>query len=252
MTPRNRIPRSLTAALALIISVSCQALGAPITEDIERSFTLREGATVTVKTTNGSLRFVGVDGDQMRLRATKKARSPKDLERVRVEIEESPEGVAVETVFVSRVRNASVSYELEVPRNVEIQAKTVNGSIRISGTGGETRAKSVNGSVKIAEFAGDLSAETVNGSVQVDWRSLEGVNKNTLSTVNGSIKVRVPSDVRGGFNAKTVNGSIKTDLPLEIRKGRFGRHPSIDDRIGEHGAEFEFSTVNGGVSILTD
>ena len=71
-----------------------------------------------------------------------------------------------------------------------------------------------------------------------------------MKTINGSIKIWMPDGAEGEFEASTVNGSIKTDLPLEVHKGRFGRRPSISDRIGAGGPEFAFSAVNGSISIL--
>ena len=252
LTTLQRVSYYLLAVLALATAVSCRPPELRVSENFERSFTLGDSGTVAVNNENGSLRFIGVDGEEVRLRATKRATSSGKLERIQIEIEESPEGISVETAIPWWVGNASVSYELEVPRKAAVQANTVNGSIRLSGTSGESHAKTVNGSVKIADFGGDLTAETVNGSVRVAWSSLEGSSQNSLKTVNGLVEARFPSDASGGFKAKTVNGSIKTDLPLRVHKGRFWRRPSINDRIGEGGAEFQFSTVNGSVRILSD
>ena len=242
----------LLAAVALMTAFCGRVPGAAVTEQVERSLSLADGGTVAVKTTNGSLRVAGVEGDQVRIRAVKRARTAEDLERITIDIEESPDRISIEATKLRGVRNASVSFELEIPHAAGIQATTVNGSIRITGTGGEARAETVNGSVRIADHAGSLAVETVNGSVRVGWSGLPTAGSNSIKTVNGSVEASLPAGSGGRFKAKTVNGSIKTDLPLEVRKGRSGRFASIDDQIGEGGPEFLVSTVNGAVRLFSD
>ena len=239
------------SAVALMTAVSCsEAVGARVSDDFERSFTLGDGGTVTVTNTNGSVEVNAADGDRVLLRARKTARDAGALEAIAIQIADSPDRIDIKTKIPRKAKNASVSYELEVPRGAQVQATSVNGSIKINGTQGKTHATSVNGSVKIGEVSGSVTARTVNGSLQVRWDSLEGSAKNSLETVNGSLKVWMPGDVQGAFEANTVNGSIKTDLPLEVRKGKHSRQPSISDRIGENGAQFALATVNGSISIL--
>ena len=250
MTPSRRSLTIFLVATVLASAPACQVLGSTVTDKIERSFALGDGGSVTVSTKNGSIRFSGTDGDQVRLVATKRARTRDNLDLIEIQIKDSPERIDVETMVPFRVSNASVSYELEVPFGTRIEATTKNGSIRITGTSGLARAKTVNGSVKVTDFAGGVAAETVNGSVNVAWAKVQDQAKTTLKTVNGSIETRFPSDVSGSFNARTVNGSIKTDLPLEVSKGRPGRQSSVDDRIGDGKSEFQFSTVNGSIRIL--
>ena len=242
----------LVAVTVLGALFSIEAVGSKASDDFERSFTLSQGGAVSIKNLNGSVRVSVADGNRVQLRGRKTARDAKDLQRIAIEIEEFPDRIEIETKIPGALRGASVSYELEVPRAVHVQVSSVNGSIRINGIQGETSAESVNGAIKIEEVSGTVTAKTVNGSLRVNWDRLEGSAKNSLKTVNGSLKIWMPRDARGAFEAKTVNGSIRTDLPLEIRKGRFGRHPSISDSIGEGGPEFALSTVNGSISILAN
>ncbi len=250
MTSSRRSWTLFVAVAALATAASCQVLGSTVTERIERSFALEERGRVTVSTKNGSVRFRGIDGDQVRLVATKTATNRGDLDLIDVQIKEDPDRIEVETVVPFRVGRASVSYELEVPIGTQIEATTQNGSIRITGTRGAARAETVNGSVKMADLSGSVAAETVNGSVHVAWASVGDDVRTTLKTVNGSIQAQLPNDVSGAFNAKTVNGSIKTDLPLEVSKLQPGRHQAIDDHIGDGEAVFRFSTVNGSIKIV--
>ncbi len=240
-------------AIAVLGAVfSIDAVGAKASVDFERSFSLSEVGTVSVKNLNGSVRVGASDSNRVLLRGRKTARNDKDLQRIAVETVESTERIDIETRIPRGLRGASVSYELEIPRGSRVQVSSVNGSIRIHGIQGETRAESVNGAVKIEAVSGSVTAKTVNGSLDVGWHRLDGSAKNFLKTVNGSLKIRMPRDAHGTFEVKTVNGSIRTDLPLEVRKGRFGRHASISDSIGHGGPEFAASTVNGSIGVLAN
>ncbi len=249
---RKHLIVAILASAALLAAVACDsAIGSSFreTERLERSFALEPGGTVAVKNTNGSVQVTASDGDGVVLRATKSARRKDDLDRITIAIDTSPDRLEIETE-IPRGARGSVSYDLAVPRGARVEAASVNGSVRILGTAAGTRARTVNGALTISEIAGNLTARTVNGSLRVEWASVAGSTKNTLQTVNGSLKVWLPGDTTGDFEAKTVNGSIRTDLPLEIRKGRWGRRPSINDRIGDGGPTFALSTVNGSISIL--
>lgn len=231
---------------------SFEAVGAKASVDFERSFSLSEDGTVRIKNLNGSVRVGVSDGNRVLLRGRKTAKKDGDLQRIAVETVESPERIEIETRIPRGLRGASVSYELTIPRGARVQVSSVNGSIRINGIQGETRAESVNGAVKIEGVSGSVTAKTVNGSLNVGWDSLGASAKHSLKTVNGSLKIRMPVDAQGAFEVKTVNGSIRTDLPLEVRKGRFGRHGSISQTIGQGGPGFALSTVNGSISVLAN
>ena len=246
----QRIAVYLAAALAL---AGCShATGANATETLSRTFALEEGGTVSVKNTNGSVRVSVGDGDQVLLRARKSARTADDLAAISVHIDASPRLVEIETEIQRNTRNASVNYELTVPRTAAVRARSVNGSVDVEGSAGGTRAETVNGRLSISNAEGDVSAKTVNGSVDAHWSRLNGSVKNSFETVNGSLRVRMPADANGSFSAKTVNGSIKTDLPLEVQKSKRGRRPSINDSIGTGGPSFALSTVNGSIRILAN
>ena len=245
-----RVAIWVSAVVVLAVVCSEEAVGAKVSDDLQRSFILSESGSVSVKNINGSVRVDVADGDHVLLRARTIARDSDDLARIRIGIDESPERIEIETKIPRGLKGANVSYELRVPRRAHVQTSSVNGSIKINGIQGETRANSVNGSVRIGEASGNVTANTVNGSLEVVWNSLEGSSRNSLKTVNGALKIWMPHDAEGTIEAKTVNGSIKTDFHLEVRKARFGHQRSISDSIGENGPEFALSTVNGSIRIL--
>ena len=95
----------------------------------------------------------------------------------------------------------NISFQIMVPRQMNSDLKTTNGSVQISNLTGSHKLETVNGSLKVANLSGKVNGNTTNGSITVT-NSNDDIN---LSTVNGSITVTNSSDV---INLSTVNGSI--------------------------------------------
>ncbi|MGI9054378.1 MAG: DUF4097 family beta strand repeat-containing protein, partial [Pyrinomonadaceae bacterium] len=89
----------------------------------------------------------------------------------------------------------------------------------------------------------------VNGSTNADFDQLQPSGKISLSTVNGSVNLTIPSDTNATVKADTVNGSIKNDFGLPVRKGKYvGR--DLYGKIGNGETEIKLNSVNGGLSII--
>ena len=100
----------------------------------------------------------------------------------------------------------SVSYEVFVPRQSDVQAKAHNGGIKIA---------------------------DVRGTIQFD-------------TVNGGVKLNVPTNYSAHFETATVNGGLKVDFPVMVQ-GRLTKNMSFDT--GQGGSTIKVTTTNGGVRI---
>ncbi len=250
---------SVVAVLAACGAPGLVSLGeAKVTESVERTLTLGANGTVAIRNVNGSIRIQAAEGGDVRLHAVKSGRDPARVRETAVEVDESPGRIDIETKIPKRGwfgnGGVSVAYNLEVPRGTAVVAASVNGSIDIRDLRGAAAAKTVNGSVRIANAGGSVDVQTVNGSVRVAYAEAgPGADtENSFKTVNGSVRVVLPGEVGGAFQANTVNGSISTELPLEVRKSKSGRHQSINDSLGEGGAAYAFRTVNGSIRILKD
>ncbi|HEV2445288.1 MAG TPA: hypothetical protein VGS58_05180 [Candidatus Sulfopaludibacter sp.] len=142
----------------------------------------------------------------------------------------------------------SVTYEIFVPQNTDLNLKAHNGGITISDVRGQIRFEGHNGSVRLRRVAGDVSGGTVNGSVQVDltggiWdgRQLE------VSTHNGGVTINMPAYYSGHFQAETQQGRIQTDFPVTVAGNLQPHH--LDFNSGAGGPLIHVTTVNGGVRL---
>jgi DUF4097 and DUF4098 domain-containing protein YvlB len=216
-------------------------------ETIERVVPLSSGGTVGVENSNGSITVESWSEGSVRIVAEKKARSEEALQDIEVAIDESAGSVRIETIHHRRRGRGSVSYRIWVPAEANVEARTANGAVDVREVTGRVVARSTNGSVKVEDISGDIEATTTNGSIRASY-SRVGDGSHRFETVNGSVRVYLPSGASGELDAQTTNGSISTDFPVSVRntsrrhlRGSFG---------GGGSRRFEIETVNGSVKLL--
>ena len=251
------IARRTATYLAAALCLAAAPLAASVTEVLERSLELGEQRAVVVNNINGPIEITATDADRLALRAVKTASNAAELEAIEVRIEEASGRIEIDVRINNSKRrwfdccdSGSVAFELAVPRAAEVQARSVNGEVRIRAMQGAVRAKTVNGPVDIADVGGPVATETVNGEVKVAYAAVGDEQVHTFKAVNGSLQVLLPSEVSGSFRADTVNGSIDTDFPLKLEQSKGRRSKRIRAQLGESGAMFSFRTVNGSIEIL--
>jgi hypothetical protein len=156
---------------------------------------------------------------------------------------------------------ATFDFDLEVPADVDLVARTVNGGeVRVSGVGGSFDVSNVNGPVTLERMGGSGKARSVNGPVVASF-SRNPAAGCTFDTVNGRIEVAFLAGLAADLRFKTLNGEVYTDYdytyrdlpqqPAERSRGRFRyrSHGELGARIAGGGPELAFSTVNGDILI---
>ena len=256
----------------LATSVMVLALAAPAVaqqgSDFRWEGAVRSGRWVQVQNINGDVDVVAATGDRVEITAVKRGRG--DPETVRIEV--TRYGPNDEDVFVCAIWNdatcdaergyqspkrrnrhhddeddVEVTFTVRVPRGVNVDAGTVNGSVDVRGVTGEVRAASVNGGVEAVSEGGPVTASTVNGSIRASMRSL-GSGELEFTTVNGSITVELPEELNADVRMTTVNGTLSSrDFPMTV-SGRFSPQ-NLRATIGRGGTRLSFTTVNGNVEI---
>lgn len=257
------------------VSASLILLTAPVLfaqeragQDFRWEGAVASGNWVKVQNINGDVEVVPAAGNRVEITAIKRNRRG-DSDDVRIEVKRY--GANEENVFVCAIwgeatcdengyrsprrrnryhdddNDTEVEFTIRLPRGVNVDVGTVNGSVDVRGATGEVHASSVNGGVEAISDGGPVHASTVNGSIRASMRSL-GTGDLEFSTVNGSITVELPEDLNADLRMKTVNGTLSSrDFPLTVT-GRFNPQ-NMRATIGRGGTRLSFSTVNGNVEI---
>ena len=251
------------AAIALVPALAAPLEAATKTERVDRVFSVPAGTSLSVSNVNGPVTVTSWDRPQIRLVAEKRVRARSDsaataaLQELKIVIEHRNGTLNIYTRHPRRDSNglidwltgnhadASVTYELTVPRNLDVDLETVNGPVRVTGVNGRLRLETVNGRINIDQSAGAIEASTVNGSIEAE---LTRVNAQQMSfgTVNGGVTIALPSSVQADVDVRTVNGSINSQLPITMSASS-KRH--LRGQINGGGPSLEVRTTNGGVTI---
>lgn len=225
--------------------------------------------TFDLVTGRGDISITGIDGDVVRVSATKRVReSNKEyartvLQNVRVQVTERGGGVEVLTeVPEGRLPPIEVNYAIGVPFGASVTIRNFGGAIRVDNVKGELRAEAFGGGdmtlssvgrVRMAKsFAGnvsiegaegdDVKAETYGGRLQVARVRARSVE---LSSIGGAIIVTDTLCDRCIIN--TVSGSIDFSGPLRA-EGRYSLNTQTGDiRLTPTGeVSFDLEAMTGG------
>lgn len=126
-------------------------------------------------------------------------------------------------IIRTRSLDHEFKYTLFVPRDIELDISSINGSIQSDYIEGNVTANLINGSIIIDRFKGNLKLESINGKI-------------VLPGQNSSIR------------AKTVTGSIQTNPALAVtQKNRFiGEEVEV---VHSGSNSLDLQTINGKIIL---
>lgn len=148
-------------------------------------------------------------------------------------------------------KNWSVSYEILVPRNINLKLSAHNGGISINGVEGDMNFETQNGGISVKDVAGNVKGRTRNGGVnaRLEGKSWKGTGLD-LETTNGGVNLTMPENYAAKLETGTVNGGFSSDLELTVKLKDYRRRGmNINTDINGGGAPIRVVTTNGGVRI---
>jgi len=165
-----------------------------------------------IQTKNGFIHCEAGDVDEIQVAAKVSAKAKTreqaeaDLERITIERAEIDEIAQVIAKVPERV-DGSVAFTVTVPKDLEMDVKTSNGQIKLTGLTRDTSARTSNGEVILTDCEGAAEVRTTNGRVTLDGSHFEQVD---AITTNGAVKVRGRL-AAGEHQLQTSNGSIRVE-----------------------------------------
>ena len=122
-------------------------------------------------------------------------------------------------------RNVSISYEIIVPTDTKLVAKSGSGSVSVGDIAGPVEASSGSGSLKIGSIGGSVTASTGSGSIRVEaatgaLRAETGSGSVVLEETAGDVEVETGSGsvrvhgIRGALEVSTGSGAIEAEGDL--------------------------------------
>lgn len=141
----------------------------------------------------------------------------------------------------------SVSYDVMVPSQWNLDLASKNGGVSVAGVHGRIAFSTTNGGIRLRDVNGDVKGSTVNGGVRVElsgagWDG-EGLD---VETKNGGVQLTVPDGYSAHLETGTHNGGLRIAFPVTVQ-GDLRREIATD--LGSGGAPIRLRTINGGVTV---
>lgn len=195
---------------------------------VQRQAPLTSGSTVVAQTSLGSVTIIGADVTdcnvvaQIRVQAPTEEEAQKIAEQVKIKLE--PVGktltVKAEKPTKKRKRSISISYDITVPKQTNVECGSSFGAIKLSGIDGNVKGKTSSGSIAAEDIQGSVQLNTSFGSVTCKGISGDNV---TVKSSSGSITAE---SIEGSSQLETSFGSITCkdvsggDVKLKTSSGK--------------------------------
>ena len=165
----------------------------------------------------------------------------------------------------------SLRIELRVPRETRTDVRSGDGSVDVSGLQGDIRINTGDGSIRAVGVGGALDAHTGDGSVHAEGRfetlavhtgdgsvEVDAATGSHISsawrieTGDGSVNVRLPSQLSADLDVRTGDGGLQVDLPLSMKSANTGEdRKELHGKLNGGGQPLYVRTGDGGVHIGT-
>jgi len=217
----------------LLIAIGCDIqIGgwgqAKYEKTVQRQAPLSPGSKLYVETSSGSITITGADVTECSVIAEICGRAPAKedaqllAEQVKIELEAAGNTLTIKADKPPNrnKRSVSISYDIIVPNQTNIECSSSYGAIELASINGQTSGKTSSGSIEAKNIEGSVNLDTSYGSV--NCRNIKGSNI-TVKSSSGSITAEI---IKGSTQLTTSYGSITCkdisdgDLKLKTSSGK--------------------------------
>ena len=225
--------------------------GVTVQEDFQKRIAAPHGAWRVQGGDNGAITLTGTEGNEASVCATiyawagNKEAALELARQVRVVADER--GVRSEGPEQTKRARWAVAYHIFVPRETDVEARTVNGPISVEGVRSRMDLQTVNGPISVSKSGGDVRGRTTNGPLDVALEGNRWVGRGLdLESTNGPVTVVVPENFSADLEFGTSNGPLEFDFPITVQ-GRVSK--TIKTTLGSGGPPIRVYTVNGPATL---
>jgi hypothetical protein len=160
----------------------------------------------------------------------------------------------------------TVDLTITVPVHTSLSLHTINhGNISVTGVDGELDVHDINGEVTLRNISGSAVAHALNGKVLVNFTRVDPQKPMAFSSMNGTIDVTFPPDIKANLSLRTDNGDVFSDFDIQLQptaspvtvednRGKGGKYVVKVDKtvlgtINGGGPEIQFKNFNGSIYI---
>jgi DUF4097 and DUF4098 domain-containing protein YvlB len=213
----------LLSTACVVVNNGCSGWNHAQSDTVSRTATVEGGTKLVVETRNGRLTAKQDDAaTTMQISAQVRCSAPTQEEadqRVKdaalVATKESDGTVRVSVKFPPLKSgdaygpSDSASVEVRAASLSEIDLRTSNGRIEVTGFDATLKGHTSNGQISLERVAGAIDVQTSNGSVHAKQIGAPAI----IETSNGSVEAELAPGKTGAVEIRTSNGSVTLELP---------------------------------------
>jgi DUF4097 and DUF4098 domain-containing protein YvlB len=233
---------SLVLVLAAAAGAGC-AVGPSVSGSFDRTLSVTAPIRLELANASGDVSITGSADGKVHVHADLRSYgmgfgSPK--ERLDEIVNNPPIEQKGDTIRIgkdlSRIRNISISYVIEVPHDTEISTTVASGSQGIKDVRGPVRAEAASGSIHVDHIERQTQLTTISGSIEAsdigdDIRASSASGSVVVSNIKGDVRISALSGSTqiskpgGRVDADTASGSVEVhgatrDVKAHAASGR--------------------------------
>jgi DUF4097 and DUF4098 domain-containing protein YvlB len=234
MDNRRRMFKAISCCICLLVIISgCDfQIGdwarAKYERTVQKQTPISPGSKLIVETSAGSITIAGGDVTECSVIAEICGRAPTEeeaqllAEQVTIELETVGDTLTVKADKPPsrNNRSVSISYDITVPKQTNIECSSSYGAIEIFNIKGRTSGKTSSGSIEAKNIDGSTNLDTSYGSV--NCRNITGDNI-TAKSSSGSITAEIikgPTQLTTSYGSITCTDMSDGDLKLKTSSGK--------------------------------
>jgi lia operon protein LiaG len=220
------------------------------TETVDRTLTLQPAGTVRLKTFSGRVNITGASGDQVVIKAIRRA-SRQRLDEIKLEITQSGNVIEVDanhrTVERRNDNVVETDFDIQVPSQATLDLRTFSAPVTVNGVAGELAVDGFSSEIRLTEISGPVRVKTFSGAVTVQARSWSDGDDLNVNTFSGDVTLRLPDTARGDIDFDTFSGRFNSELPVTLSTS--SRRNFRGALNGGGTTDFRLKTFSGDVDI---
>jgi len=250
---------SILVVLPMLLN-GCGAKKTVLEEIVEQVYTVEPSTDLSVHNHDGAVLVYGSDGNELRVRSTKKAYRRERLNQIAVDVSTAPGAVSVTAKFPPQPKwafsdhSGTVDCTIVVPATASITALDLNSGEALldSMRGREVHARLGDGRIFARNcFTNvDLTMDRGTLTLSYDWWEQEGFLAN-VKVAQGNAWVFLPSDAAFHLLAHAAHGKIANDFNnVASSQSSSARAMNIDQVINGGGsATIQIRLRKGNIKI---
>jgi DUF4097 and DUF4098 domain-containing protein YvlB len=290
-----KVSTSVALVAVSVISASCTVTVDSHSEVAreQKNFTVNGVADLRLTTFDGSIDIRSWDKPEILIEIEKRGPTKASLDELQIVSDQKDNRIELEvkrpgdgSFRMGFHRSATASLTVSVPRDVNVVARSGDGSIKAERINGRIDLRTGDGSITTRDVSGELMFVTSDGSVRVDnaqgrlnvdtgdgsvdvggkfsvvklhtgdgsvvYRAEEGSEMTDdweITTGDGSVSVYVPRRFSAEVDAHTGDGSIRSDLDELPRPARSASGRTLTGKLGDGGKRLRIRTGDGAIRL---